>query len=70
MEDKIPDCIQSGVACDGECCDECDYLICCAKDGDELCGRLCGKCLAENGACPFNIIPPPGTPSPPPRAGQ
>ena len=30
----------------GECCDECDYLICCTNDHG-----LCDKCLEENGTC-------------------
>jgi len=52
-ESPIPDCIKSGISCDGECCDECDYLICCTNYKG-----LCDQCLAENGACLFNIILP------------
>jgi len=33
------------------CCDECDYLICCTKDDDELSGKICDECFAENGKC-------------------
>ena len=30
----------------GECCDECDYLICCTDYNG-----LCSQCFAENGKC-------------------
>ena len=68
MDDLIlPHCLGIGISADGECCDECDYFICCTKDDDELSGNICGECFAENGECPLNLIPPPGTPSPPPH---
>ena len=59
----IPCCIKSETSAPGECCDECDYLLCCTN-----CDGLCDKCFAEHRGCPLNIIPPPGTPSPPPPA--
>ena len=63
---------KEGLNCPGnyELCDECDYLICCTKDDDELSGNICGECFAEHGACPLNLIPPPSTPTPPPHAVQ
>ena len=50
----IPRCAGTGAPCDGELCDECDYLICCTRDV-EPCGELCGKCREENGGCLLDI---------------
>ena len=51
-----PNCLGTGVSCDGECCDECDYLICCTKNVDELSGNICGECFEQNGGCPIDCI--------------
>ena len=32
-----------------ECCDECDYLICCTNYNE-----LCDKCFEEDSACEIN----------------